>query len=292
VPGVRPRLGGDVEHITKSLTAMVLAVVAALLFVLGAAFSVAAFASLASVTASTSLGLAHAADWLRFTAGLMALAGVCAAGWELVLRGAWGGVWEAAAGALGILLITIGLLIAAVSPAARPAANVVGGVGIGVWAVLLASRAARRSLDEERARQQAMHPEHQAALWLVAAGGLVLLAAGYSLTPGLTRQSVGVTAGILQAAGVAILMAAIASAPALRRLMTRTVPAVLAGLTLLTAAFAAFAVVSGLFFGPVLQLGGLRIGYPVATGLQLLAAGVLGYAAWERVRELAVPRTS
>jgi hypothetical protein len=281
-----------VEHITKSLTAMVLAVVAASLFVLGAAFGVATFASLTSVTASTSLGLAHAADWLRFAAGLVALAAVCAAGWELVLRGAWEGAWEAAAGALGILLITIGLLIAAVSPTARPAADVVGGVGIGVWAVLLASRAARRSLDEERARQQAGHPEHQAALWLVAAGGLVLLAAGYSLTPGLTRQSVGVTAGILQAAGVAVLLSAIASAPALRRLMTRTVPAVLAGLTLLTAAFAAFAVVSGLFFGPTLQLGGLRIGYPVAIGLQLLAAGVLGYAAWERVRELAVPAAS
>ena len=278
------------EHITKSLTAMTLAVLAAFLFVLGAAFAVGAYASLGSVAPGTSLGLVHAADWLRFTAAVVALAGVCAAGWQLAVHGAWEGTWEVAAGALGVLLIAIGLLVLAITPSSRPAANVVGAVGIGVWAVLLVSRAARRSLAEERVRSLGgAEPQHQAVLWLAAATGLLLVAIGYSLSPGLSGQGVGITSGVLQAVGIGAVLAAVAAAPPLRRLLSRSVPIVLAGLATLTAAFVAFAIVAGLVLGPNLSLTGLRVGYSIAIGIELLAVGALGVAAWQRVRELAVP---
>ena len=278
------------ENITKSLTAMVLAVLAAVIYVLGATFRVAAYASVTDVSAATSQSLIRTAEWFRFAGGLVALIAVCTAGWQLVERRAWEGVWEVLAAAIGTLLITVGFLISATSMAERPAANIVIGAGFGVWALLLLARAARRSLAEQELRAEGTtQPPHLAVLWLAAAGGVAIFAIGTGFTPDVTSKGLGITFGILQALGVAIVFGAIAAAPARGRLLSHALPPVLAGLAVLAAAYLAFAIMAGVVFGTGFSVTGLRVGYSIAIGIQLAAVGVLGWAAWSRVRELAVP---
>ena len=78
-------------HLARSLTAMALVVLAAGLFVLADAFLVAAYAVVTPESAGTASGLGHAGLWLQFAAGIAALAAVCAACWEQVLRSLWQG---------------------------------------------------------------------------------------------------------------------------------------------------------------------------------------------------------
>jgi hypothetical protein len=144
-----------VEHIIKSLTPMALLVAGAVVFVLGTAFVVASDATLPSSVGASS-DLAQAGRWLQFLGGACALGAVCAAGWELILRSEWVAAAEMGALALGALLLVIGLLASAASNGSSAAAPVAGAVGIGIWALLVLSRAARASLAEQG-------PAHDAA---------------------------------------------------------------------------------------------------------------------------------
>jgi hypothetical protein len=164
---------------------------------------------------------------------------------------------------------------------------VTSAVGIGIWALLVLSRAARASLAEQGPGQAAVPgsqggPGHQADLWLAAAVGLFVLAIGYGFTSA-ASQGAGIAAGILQAVGVAVLAGAMASGRSRGLLRAHPVPGVIAGLVIVAVSFLAAAIVAGLAFSTLTALGA---GLTVVTAVQLAGVVVLGLAAWTRVREL------
>jgi len=269
------------EHIITSLKPVALIVVATVVFVLGTAFLIAADATLTPSSLGASSDLAQAARWLQFLAAAVALAAVCTAGWELVLRSDWTGGLEIAAAALGTLMITIGLLASAASNGGNPAAAVITAVGIGMWALLVLSRAARASLDE--GASHGAKQRGRAEPWLVAAIGLFVLAIGFGFTSAAGSRGPGIAAGILEAAGVALLAGSLVMARERGYLRARPVPSVLAGLVLLALSFLAAAIIAGLALGSLTALGA---GLAVTAAIELAAVVVLGIAAWTRVQEL------
>lgn len=269
------------EQFTKSLKPMALAAVAAAVFVLGTGFLIASDATLTPSSLGASSDLAQAARWLEFLAAACVLAAVCTVGWDLIVRSDWVSGLEIGAAAVGTLLITIGLLADAGSNGASPAAGVTGAVGIGIWALLVLSRAARASLAEKGPSTAARPLQSQ--LWLAAAVGLFVLAIGYGLSAGANSQGPAVAAGVLEAIGVAALAGAVAAARSRRWLQGRPVRAVLAGLLLLAASFLATGIVAALSLGTLTAQGA---GLAIATAIGLAAFVLLGFAAWTRVREL------
>jgi hypothetical protein len=188
----------------------------------------------------------------------------------------------------------IGLAALAASSGSSPAAAVTEAVGIGVWALLVLSRAARASLAEQGPAHGAVQEARnavpgsggrgrQADLWLAAAIGLFALAIGYGFTSAAGNSGTGIAAGLLQAIGVGTLAGALAVARSRQMLNSRPVPVVLTGLALLAISFLAYAVVAGLAFGTLTALGA---GLSVVTAVELAAIVALGLAAWTRVREL------
>jgi hypothetical protein len=288
-----------VERIVKSLGPVALLVVGAVVFVLGTGFLLASDATLSSSPGASS-DLAQAGRWLQFLGAACALATVCAAGWDAIVHSEWAAGAEIAAAALGTLLLTIGLAAFAASNGSGPAAAVTGAVGIGVWALLVLSRAARASLAEQGPAHAAapgagaapgapnavtapISPGRQADLWLAAAVGLFVLALGYGITSAAGSAGPGVAAGLLEAIGVAGLAGSVVAARSRQLLNSRPVPGALAGLALLAASFLASAIVAGLAFGTLTALGA---GLAVVTAVELAAVAALGLAAWTRVREL------
>ena len=275
---------------------MALLVAGAVVFVLGTAFVLASDATLPSSSGASS-DLAQAGHWLQFLAAVCLLGAVCIAGWEVIVRSDWAAGAEIAAAALGTLLFMIGLAAFAASNGSSPAAAVTEAVGIGVWALLVLSRAARASLAEQGpihgatahgAVQEARSAlpgdrGRQADLWLAAAIGLFALAIGYGFTSAASSRGPGVAAGLLQAVGVAALAGALAVARTRQMLHSRLVPVILVGLALLAISFLAYAVVAGLAFATLTALG---VGLSLVTAVELAAVVALGLAAWTRVREL------
>ncbi len=292
------------EHIVKSLAPVAILVAGAVVFVLGTAFLIASDAMLSPSSLGASSDLAQAGRWLQFLAGACALAAVCTAGWELIVRSEWAAGVEMAAAALGTLLLAIGLVSSAASNGSSPAGPVTGAVGIGVWALLVLSQAARASLAEQDPAHEAgqgLAPgsapgsrtaapggeaahrhQGQAGLWLAAAIGLFILAIGYGATSASGRGP-GIAAGLLEAAGIAMLAGSIAAARSRGLLRSRPVPGVLTGLALLAVSFLAAAIVAGLALGTLPALGA---GLAVATAVELAGVAALGLAAWTRLRGL------
>jgi hypothetical protein len=279
------------EHIIKSLRPVALLVAGAVVFILGTAFVLASDATLPS-SSGASGDLAQAGHWLQFLAAVSLLGAVCIAGWEVIVRSDWAAGAEIAAAALGTLLFMIGLAAFAASNGSSPAAAVTEAVGIGVWALLVLSRAARASLAEQGpvhgAAQEARSAlpggrGRQADLWLAAAVGLFALAIGYGFTSAASSRGPGIAAGLIQAVGVAALAGAVAVARTRKMLQSRPVPVILVGLALLAISFLAYAVVAGLAFATLTALG---VGLSIVTAVELGAVAALGLAAWTRVREL------
>jgi hypothetical protein len=279
--GKLPGKEGAMEQFTKSLKPMALAVVAAIVFVLGTAFLTASDATLTPASLGASSDLAQAGRWLQFLGAACALAAVCTVGWDLIVRSEWAGGAEIAVAAVGTLLITVGLLATAASNGASPAGAVTGAVGIGIWALLVLSRAARTSLAEKGTGAAARPLPSQ--FWLAAAVGLFVLAIGYGLTAAANTQGPAIAAGLLEAAGVVVLAWAVASARSRQLLRGNSVRAVLAGLLVLAASFLAAAIVAGLALGTLTAQGA---GLAIVAAIELAAFAVLGLAAWIRVREL------
>ncbi len=280
------------EHIIKSLRPMALLVAGAVVFVFGTAFVLASDATLPS-SSSASSDLAQAGHWLQFLAAVALLGAVCVAGWEVIVRSDWAAGAEIAVAALGTLLFMIGLAAFAASNGSSPSAAVTEAVGIGVWALLVLSRAARASLAEQGPVNSAVQEtrsalagggqgRRQADLWLTAAIGLFALAIGYGFTAASSRGP-GIAAGLLQAVGLAALAGALAVARTRQMLRSRPVPVILVGLALLAISFLAYAVVAGLAFATLTALG---VGLSIVTAVELAAVAALGLAAWTRVREL------
>jgi hypothetical protein len=275
------------ERIIKSLTPTALIVAGAVVFVLGTGFLLASDATLASSNSGASGDLAQAGRWLQFVAWASLLAAVCFAGWEAILHSEWVAGAEIAAAALGTLLLMIAAAALAASNGSSAAAAVTGAVGIGVWALLVLSRAARLSLTEQGTASTVQGDRgRQADLWLAAAIGLFALAIGYGITSAASSEGAGIAAGLLEAAGIAALAWAVTVARSRKMLSSRPVPSILAGLALLAISFLAAAVVAGLAFGTLTALG---VALTVVTAVELAAVVALGLAAWTRVRELAVP---
>jgi len=269
---------------------MALLVAGAVVFVFGTAFVLAADATLPS-SSSASSDLAQAGHWLQFLAAVALLGAVCVAGWEVIVRSDWAAGAEIAAAALGTLLFMIGLAAFAASNGSSPSAAVTEAVGIGVWALLVLSRAARAALAEQGPVNSAVQETRsalpggrgrQADLWLAAAIGLFALAIGYGFTAASSRGP-GIAAGLLQAVGLAALAGALAVARTRQMLHSRPVPVILVGLALLAISFLAYAVVAGLAFATLTALG---VGLSIVTAVELAAVAALGLAAWTRVREL------
>jgi hypothetical protein len=279
-----------VDRIIKSLTPATLLVSGAVVFVLGTAFLLASDATLASSTPGASGDLAQAGRWLQFVAWACLLAAVCTAGWDAIVRSEWAAGAEIAAAALGTLLLMIGLAAIAASDGSSPAGAVTSAVGVGVWALLVLSRAARVSLAEQGPAPAGPNTilapggrRRQADLWLAAAIGLFALAIGYGFTSAASSAGPGIAAGLLQAIGVGVLAGSVAVARSRQMLTARPVLAVLTGLVLLAISFLAYAIVAGLSFGTLTALGA---GLTVVTAVELAAVIALGLAAWTRVREL------
>lgn len=285
--------GNVLEHIIASLRPIGLLVSGAVVFVLGTAFLLASDATLAS-SSSAAGDLAQAGRWLQFLAAACALAAVCTAGWELIVRSEWVAGAETAAAALGTLLLMIGLLASASSNGSSAAASVTGAMGIGVWALLVLSRAARASLAEQGPEHGGAHAAPSAGpdqgghgryadLWLAAAIGLFVWAIGFGFTSAAGSPGPGFAAGLLQAIGVGLLAWAVASARKRQMLSSSPVPRALAGLALLAASFLIAAIVAALALGTPTALGA---GLAVTAAAELAAVVTLGLAAWERVREV------
>jgi hypothetical protein len=286
-----------VERIIKSLAPMALLVAGAVIFVLGTAFLLASDATL-SASSPGSGDLGQAGRWLQFLAAVCVLAAVCTAGWELIVRSDWAAGAEIAAAALGALLLTIGLAAFAASDGSSSSASVTEAVGIGVWALLVLSRAARASLAEQGPARTAAPGMlgtvagpapaaggrgRQADLWLAAALGLFALAIGYGFTSAIGSSGAGVAAGVIQAIGVGVVAGSVAVARSRHLLTSRPVAVVLIGLALLALSFLADAVVAGLSFSTLSALGAALT---VVAAVELAAVAALGLAAWTRVREL------
>jgi hypothetical protein len=269
------------EQIVRSLKPMALAVVAAVVFVLGTAFLIASDATLTPSSLGASSDLAQPGRWLQFLAAAAALAAVCAAGWDLIQRSEWVGGLEIAAAALGTLLITVGLLAAAASNGSSSSGPVTVAVGIGIWALLVLSRAARASLGE-KVTEHAARPL-QSQIWLATAVGLFVLAIGYGLTAAANSQGPEIAAGLLEAIGVGTLAASLAAARSRGWLSGHPVSEVLAGLVVLTVSFLAAAIVAGLGLSTLTAQG---VGLGIVAAIELAGFVVLGLAAWTRVREL------
>jgi hypothetical protein len=268
-----------VERIIRSLSPAALLVAAAVLFALGTAFVLASDATLSASSNGASSDLAQAGRWFQFIAVTCLLAAVCTAGWEATMRSAWVHAAELAVAAVGTLLLTIGQAASAAN-AGSPAAPVCGAVGVGVWALLVLSRAARAALSEQGAAQGA--GKRQGDLWLAAAIGLFVVAIGYGFT---AADSSGprIAAGLLEAVGVAVLAGALQAARSRGMLGSRPVPLVLIGLAVLALSFFAAAIVAGLDFG---TLGALSASRTIVDAVGLAAIVVLGFAAWTQVRAL------
>jgi hypothetical protein len=282
------------DRIIKSLTPTTLLVAGAVVFVLGTGFLLASDATLASNTPGASGDLGQAGRWLEFVAWAFLLGAVCTAGWEVIVRSEWAAAAEIAAAALGTLLFTVGQAAYAASDGSSPAAAVTGAVGIGVWALLVLSRAARVSLAEQGPAYGAAQAElnvglgvgvrrRQADLWLAAAVGLFLLAIGYGITSAGGSEGPGIAAGVLEAAGTATLAGSVAAARSRQLLDSRPVPSVLIGLVLLAISFLAYAIVSGLDFSTLAALGA---SFTIIIAIELAGIVALSLAAWTRVREL------
>jgi hypothetical protein len=268
-----------VERIIRSLSPAALLVAAAVVFALGSAFVLASDATLSASSPGASSDLAQAGRWFQFIAVVCLLGAVCTAGWEATMGSAWVDAAELAVAAVGTLLLTIGQAAFAAN-AGSPAAPVCGAVGIGVWALLVLSRAARTALAEQAAANGG--GRRQADLWLAAAIGLFVLAIGYGFTAA-GSSGPRIAAGLLEAAGAAALAGALVAARSRGALGSRPVPFVLIGLALLALSFLAAAIVAGLDFG---TLGALSAGLTIADAVGLAAIVILGFAAWTQVRAL------
>ncbi|MGH8994471.1 MAG: hypothetical protein ACRDYB_00275 [Acidimicrobiales bacterium] len=274
-------------EIIRSRTAIALAVPAALLLALSKALAAIGFAVLSGPgRVRTANDLLTAGSWLAAVALGLAVVGI---GWVLgasVLRRRWAEAWEAGAAAASTMLIMIGLLVsAAASPGGSEGANVVAAVGVGGWAALCVTKAARRSLIEEAERGLV----RQAALWLLAGAGLVVLAVAIGLPDAsITDQGLAIATSVLWALGLAAIAEALFFARRRGLIVTRRLSELLAGIGTLAGSYVAAAVVAGVVFGPDESLTGVRVGVPIVSAIAAAGFVLLALAGWNRLRELTV----
>lgn len=161
-------------ELLRSRQAMVLLLVAAVMFSLGDVLAATAYATYSGPSDLQTLNnLVIAVGWLVFGSGLVVLCAVTFVGWTLYLSRQWTPMWEIAGAALSTLILVIGLLVVALqAPNSSVAGNIVAAVGLGGWVVVFVVGAARRAVLEQDTPQL----PHQAGLHLGAGASIVLLA--------------------------------------------------------------------------------------------------------------------
>jgi hypothetical protein len=274
------------EEITRSRNPMILLVGAAGAFAIGSVFRVIAYAIFTAASRgniNTYTDLNHVSDWFHFVGVLAAFAAVGLTGWDLLPKRRLTELIEVGGATLATLLITIGSLVEAASTSSDSAANVIVAVGIGGWALLAFSRAARYNVAEQASPTGA---PSMVPLWLAVSGALLIFAIGASLTVKVTDQGLGIAAGLLEAIGLLLLAQTILRARARRMLMTEPVPAVIVGLGVLVIGFLVYTVAAGIAFTPSSTLTQLRVGLALTNFILAVGTATLGWAAWIRVTEL------
>ena len=304
------------ERIIGSRTALLFLAGAALLFGIDVVFFVAAWAAWTPSAPGTASDLMQAGEWLGFVAAAAALCGVATAGWELVLARNWVAAAETGGAVLGTLLLSVGLLIVAAAGDQDQGAHVVAAVGIALWAAVAVARAARLSLagaagipsgsagipsgsagipsgsagipSGAAGSISGSAPQREALLWLIAAGGLAVLAIGWGFDPNLGGKAIAIAAGVLLTVGFGTLCACLGVGRADGHLGSRVFPAALTGLALLAGSAVAFTGVAAADFGGDVSgsVTGLRAGLAVTAAIELAGVVALGIAAWLRVRDL------
>jgi hypothetical protein len=275
-------------ELTRSRPAMVLAVGAAVAWAISSVLQCIAFAILSGpLSALTAHNLLIAASWLETVAGIGALAAVSSVVWPLVIRRQWNELWEVGGVCIATLLIAIGLLASsATAPDGSQAANVVTAIGIGGWAIALAVKAGRHSIDE----QKGAAGTPQAGLWLAASVALVLTAVGFGLpNTSVQDQGLALATNIVQMLGVIVLAFTLAIARRQGFLASARGSVVTLGLWTLAIAYAISVVVDAVVFGPSPSLTGLRVGLSLAAAVEAMAFLVLALAAWGQVTDLVSP---
>jgi hypothetical protein len=120
-----------------------------------------------------------------------------------------------------------------------------------------------------------------------------MFAIGSGFTTDITDKGTGIAAGLLQAAGMAALCGAVAIARASGFFRASLARVAISGLAIVAAGYLAAAIVAAVVFGiGDFTLTRVRIGMSVIAAIQLLGIAVLGWAAWARVRGLALQRAS
>ncbi|MGH9093204.1 MAG: hypothetical protein ACRDZR_17770, partial [Acidimicrobiales bacterium] len=240
---------------------------------------------------ATSHHLVTAGGWVDVAGLAVALAAVAMVGWGMVVARRRALALELGGAAAATFLLVLGALVT-VATSGSTAGDVLTALGFGAWAALLVVVAARTSIAE---RSPLAPPPGAATAWLVAAGGLVLLAVGSGLpAPGRSDSTTGVVAACLGAVGLAVLVGVLVASRARHLLASRTVATTVAGLSALAAHEVALAVYAAVSFTPTSTLGDVRSTVATAAFVGALAWVVLGLAAWQRIPEvpawpLAVP---
>ena len=265
---------------------MTLAVFAAALFVLANLMGLLAFATLSVSNLGSFQNLGHAHDWLAFSAAIVALLGVSAAAWELLQAKRRADAFEVGAAVVATMLIAIGTLVNAASTSSTQGANIVAAVGVGGWAALVLSRAARRSLTEQQ--EGATASTRQAGIWLAASVGLFVFAIGSGLVQSPNNQGVSIASAVIEAVGFGVFAGALVVARNEGLLGGPAMIPVLGGLGTLVVAFIVEAIVAGLVYGPSGTITGLRIGVSLGLVFEMLGVAALGYGAWLRTSEMTI----
>lgn len=235
---------------------------------------------------STFQNLETAASWLIFVSAFVVLCATCFMAWTLYVARQWTSLQEIGVAAISTLMIAIGFLINASSspPSVNNTGNIVAAIGFGGWAIVTVISAARHALVEQEIPAEV----HQAVLRLGGAGALVLIAVSIGLpAPRLDQASLAIATEVVAAAGFSGLLLVLSLARSRSLIITRQFPTVALGLGLLVLGSIAYAVGSGIVFGPPpYSIVSFRIALAIPAFIEALAFLVLAWAAFGRFAEL------
>jgi hypothetical protein len=235
---------------------------------------------------ATARNLATAGGWLRFVGFFVALVAICNVGWKLVVQRDWAHVWQVGAAVVSTLLLAVGSLAIEPVSNAADAGNVIVALGLGGWAVLLFVVAGLYSIAKHRSVPR-LQP--QAALWLGAAGGVLVLAISVGLPDrGSNQGPLGTVPGFLGALGFAGLAITLTVARSQGKLNAASLPLAIGGLWVAALASLASGVAAATMFSST-SLMPLRVGLSLPSFVGVVGYVALGLAACRQLQALQLP---
>ena len=267
----------------RSSRAVLLLVAAAGFSSVAAGLAGLAYLLLSYRTVGAFEGLATASEWVGFVALGVGLAAVATTFWAAVVTGRWQRCVELGGAAVASLLIAIGSLVTAASgPAGSGAGSVVVAVGVGGWMALCLVTAGRRSIAEQRKGARRCSD-----LWLVATGGLLVLAVATGLPSAAAGdQALAVAGSVLALLAYASIAAALELAGRRGDIASPRLRLLVVGLLVVAGSYLVGAVADGFVFAPSAGLGADRVGLSVPELLQAGGWAVVALAAFGRLADL------